>query len=140
MKLLKSVPGAVAFGVMLGSPGFAQNFTTAAEVRPIVGAIKAQWIAVRPWDGKDLLYFTNLLSWRCGLEKIEYIVNDADSVELVTEPCYEDEGAPNALKVEDVLPYVTFAADSVQTVNVTITYDDGETFSVDYERATIQIQ
>lgn len=131
---------AVAVSVAFGFPLAAQNFTTAAEVRPILGATQAHWIAVRPYEGRDLLYFSNLLAWRCGLEKIEYTVNDIVTLPLLMEPCHSDEPAPNALKVVDILPYVEFPLNSVETVSVTITYDDGEMLSVDYERASIQIQ
>ena len=125
--------------IATAAPVSAQNFTTAAEVKPIVGAIKGQWIAVRPWEGKDLLYFTNLLSWRCGLNEIRYAVNSIVLQKLETEPCYENESAPNALKVEGILPYVSFPADSIETIIVEITYDDGTTDSASYDRAQVQI-
>ena len=121
------------------APASAQNFTTAAEVKPIVGAIKGQWVAVRPFQGKDLLYFTNLLTWRCGLSEIRYAVNSIVLEKLQTEPCYENESAPNALKIEGILPYVSFPADSIETIIVEITYDDGTTDSASYDRAQVQI-
>ncbi len=125
--------------LLAASPVAAQNFTTAAEVKPIVGAIKGQWIAVRLWDGQDLLYFTNLLSWRCGLDKIEYAVNGGETQPYAAEPCYEGEAAPNALKVEDILPYLTFDPNSIKTIDVTVTYDDGTQDSASYARAAVQI-
>ena len=124
---------------LAGAPAAAQNFTTAAEVKPIVSAIKGQWIAVRLWDGHDLLYFTNLLSWRCGLSEISYAVNGGKAQVYDAEPCYEGEAAPNALKLEDKLPYVTFDPNSIDTIEVTVTYDDGTTDSATYQRAAVQI-
>ncbi len=124
---------------LAGAPVAAQNFTTAAEVRPIVGAIKGQWIAVRLWDGHDLLYFTNLLAWRCGLSEISYSVNGGKARIYDGEPCYDGEAAPNALKLEGKLPYVSLAPNSIETIEVTVTYDDGTTDSARYERAAVQI-
>ncbi len=124
---------------LIGSPLGAQNFTTTAEVKPIVGAIKSNWIAVRPWEGNDLLYFTNLLAWRCGLSQIEYSVNGNEMTTLITEPCYEDEAAPNALKLSDILPYLTFDPNSVQTIDVKVTFDDGTQENASFERAAVQI-
>ncbi len=124
---------------LAAAPVAAQNFTTAAEVKPIVSAIKGQWIAVRLWEGHDLLYFTNLLSWRCGLSEISYSVNGGKAQVYDAEPCYEGEAAPNALKLEDKLPYVSFAPNSIETIEVTVTYDDGTTDSASYQRAAVQI-
>jgi hypothetical protein len=124
--------------VLLASAPVAQTFTTAAEVKPILTATKPQWIAVREYDGRDLLYFTNLLAWRCGVETVAYGINGAapDTV-LTMEPCYETEAQPNALKVEDILPYVTMDLGSVQTVTVRVTFDDGSTEEGSYERAKV---
>jgi hypothetical protein len=115
------------------------RMTTAGEVRPILTVTKGSWIAVREWDGQDLLYFTNLLAWRCGLHRIEYSVNDGPAEVLEAEPCYTEEGAPNALKVQDIQPYLTLPLGSVQTVRVTVLYDDLSTDSADYARPQIQI-
>lgn len=126
---------------LLGQPGFAQSFTTAAEVKPILTATKPQWIVVREWDGQDLIYFTNLLAWRCGVESVAYGVNGAaPDTALVIEPCYEGEAQPNALKMDQgVLPYVTHDLSSVQTIAVKVIYDDGSTDIADYARAAVLI-
>lgn len=132
----------IAAGLMAATfalPASAQNFTTAAEVKPILSATKGQWIAVREWEGQDLIYFTNLLAWRCGVESVAWGVNGgpADRA-LAMEPCYEGEAAPNALKIDQgVLPYVAEALGSVQGVTVTVTFDDGTTETADYERAAV---
>ncbi|MFT6451301.1 MAG: hypothetical protein ACJA06_000783 [Halocynthiibacter sp.] len=123
----------------IAAPAHAENFTTAAEVRPILAATKAQWIAVRQYDGADLLYFTNLLAWRCGLERIEYAINGAPAELLNAEPCHEGEAVPNALKVEDQLPYIRLPLASLQSVEVIITYDDGASETASFQRKDIEI-
>lgn len=123
----------------LATPVMAQNFTTAAEVRPILGATQGNWIAVREYEGRDLLYFTHLLAWRCGLDSIYFSVNEEDEQRFEAEPCYEDEATPNALKVDDILPYLPFDLQSIDTVDVRIVYDDGEEAIARFERAQIQI-
>ncbi len=125
--------------LLAASPLAAQNFTTAAEVKPIVQAIKGSWIAVRPWEGQDLLYFTNLLSWRCGLDQITYAVNGGEQIVLEHEPCYEDEGAPNALKVQNILPYIAFEANTIETITIGVVYDDQTTELATFNRKDVQI-
>ena len=116
------------------------KFTTATEVKQILDMTKAQWIAVRPWEGQDLLYFTNLLSWRCGTHEIRYAVNGGAMQVLQMEPCYEAEGAPNALKMDGgILPYVAFPENSIVTIEVQVLYDDLTEGGEKYDRAAVQI-
>ena len=126
---------------LMASGAGAQTFTTAAEVKPILSMTRASWIAVREWDGNDLIYFTNALAWRCGVSEIRYGVNGAapDQV-LAMEPCYETEATPNALKMDGgILPYISLPPGSVQTVSVRMLYDDGTEEPADYARAAVLI-
>jgi hypothetical protein len=100
------------------------KYTTATEVKPILSMTKQSWVAVRDYDGQDLVYFTNLLAWRCGVMSVQYSVNDGPLEELALEPCYSDEATPNALKMEEFLPYVTQPQGSVETVRVVVQFDD----------------
>lgn len=116
-------------------------FTSADQVRMILDATKGSWIAVREYDGNDLLYFTHLESWRCGLDGVKYGINSdvADQI-WDQEDCYMDEATPNAIKMQNGLPYITLPLGSVESVTIEILYDDGQTDTVTYERAAIQIQ
>lgn len=120
-------------------PALAQSMTTAAEVRPILDATKPQWIAVREFDGQDLLYFTNLLAWRCGVTAVSYGLNGAPAdTPFQMEPCYEGEAAPNAFKAEDGgFIYLTQPLGSITSVTVSVTYDDGSTDTAEYERKAV---
>lgn len=116
------------------------KFTTATEIKAILPHTKAQWIAVRPYEGRDLLYFTNLLAWRCGLHQIRYSVNGAEMQALEMEPCYVDEGAPNALKVDgDILPYLEFPLNTIVSIKLELLYDDLSQETADYDRQSVQI-
>lgn len=117
------------------------KYTTAVEVKPILGMTKSNWVAVRVYEGQDLLYFTHLLAWRCGLWDIRYGVNGgaADNV-VAMEPCLEGTAQPNGLT--DVINYpiyVTLPVDSVESVYVEIVFDDGTTDFGQFERLEIFI-
>jgi hypothetical protein len=127
----------LAVSLVWAGAAVAQTFTTAAEVKPILDLTKDSWIAIQEWEGNDLVYFTHLEAWRCGLSKIEYSINGGAVKEHVPEPCYENEAQPNALKIPDHWPYVTLLPKFVATVQVTVTYDDGTTQTVDFERAAV---
>lgn len=113
------------------------RFLTALEVKPILAATEANWVAVRAFNGQDLLYFTHLLAWRCGLFEIRYAVNGGAEQVFPAEPCYVDTNAPNAIKAETVLPYLTFPLGSVAEVEISLLYDDGTTGSARFARSSI---
>ena len=128
-------------GLLIASAAQGQDFTTAAEVKPILTMTKASWIALRPDAGNDLLYFTTALAWRCGLSEIRYGVNGAapDRV-LAMEPCYEDEPSPNALKIDaGIMPYVVLPLESVERVDVVLVFDDGSEEPARYDRKAVLI-
>jgi len=123
---------------LLPLPGLAQDFTTAAEVKPILTATKGQWIAIREFDGKDLVYFTNLLAWRCGLTQVAWGINGgAPETVMPMEPCHEGEAQPNALKMETVLPYAEAPLGSIASVSVAVTFDDGSVETAEYDRKSV---
>lgn len=122
--------------VLAGAEAAAQGFTTAAEVRPILEATRGMWVALRPWEGAELLYFTHLESWRCGIDEIRYAVNDGEEVVWPVEPCFEGTAAPNALG-PDRLPFTRLPSDLVQTVAVTVILDDGSAMTAAFDRAAI---
>lgn len=117
------------------------KYTTAIEVRPILGMTKSNWAAVRFYEGNDLVYFSHLFAWRCGLWEIRYGINGdpADTV-MPMEPCNEDYQQPNVMiDVENFLPYVTLPGNSVETIYVEITFDDGTTDFAQFNRNEILI-
>lgn len=134
---------------MLGGAVFAEShftaepqvptgkFTTAAEVGQILSMTRNGWIAVREWQGQDLIYFTQILSWRCGLHRLRYSVNDGPMQTYVMPACHADSAAPNALLPEDGLPYVTLPLGSVETVMVELLLDDMSEQTARFSRADV---
>lgn len=119
-------------------PAYAQ-FLDAAQVKPILNATKAQWVAVREYNGRDLLYFTHLLAWRCGLEGVSYALNDNDDFKNWDIGTCDESAANPAAISDDQLIYTTLPLGSISSVSVKILYDDGTTDSARYDRKSIQI-
>jgi hypothetical protein len=128
---------AIAFGLCLSAGGAsAQNFTTAGEVRPILSMTQGNWVALREYNGQDLLYFTHLLAWRCGLSEIRYGLNgDAPAQVLKMEACHEGTAQPNAMSGDGV--YIRAPAGSVASVRVRLIFDDGSSDEATFARKDI---
>ncbi|WP_394198444.1 hypothetical protein [Litoreibacter albidus] len=130
-----------ALALPLSSVGaaHAQTFTTADGVKPVLELIRPQWIAIRPYEGQDLLYMTTLLTYRCGIEQIRFSYNGGDLQVWEGEPCYRDEASPMALKMDTHVPYAVAPLDSLQTVTINLLFDDGTTMEHSYLRKDVQI-
>jgi hypothetical protein len=115
------------------------RFTTAAEVRPILDMTRPSWIAIQQNGGQDILYFTNLLAWRCGLWEVRYGLNGAPPETILPlEPCYDDTASPNSMVDIETYPiYLTAPAGSIDSVDLEILYDDGTTDAAVYARQSV---
>lgn len=125
--------------LLFAAPASAQ-MVDAAQIRPILDATKSSWIGVRRWAEQDLVYFTHLESWRCGLTGVRYGLNgaEADQVYELAE-CDETSANPMAFDAAAHPPYLSFELDSVRTVTIEITYDDGGVDTVTFERDKVEL-
>lgn len=125
---------AVLLGLTLVGPAAAQ-MQSAAEVKPILQMIVPQWVSLREFNGEDILYFTILEVYRCGLDQIRYVINDGKPQVWETPPC---EGDTTFAEIPaDRLPYATFPLQSVEAVRIELSYDDGTVQTESYGRTDI---
>ena len=115
------------------------KFTTAVEVRPILGMTKGNWVAVREFNGQDLLYVTHIWGWRCGLHAMAISVNDEPMQNWPLPPCHMKYATPNAVLEEDGLPYLTLRLGAVQKIDIQLVYDDLSMESASFERGNVLI-
>ena len=115
------------------------KFTTAAEVKPILSATKGNWVAVREYDGKDLLYVTHLWGWRCGLHAMAISVNDEPMQNWPLPACHMKYTTPNAMLEDDGLPYLSLRLGAVETIDIQIVYDDLSMDRARFERGNVLI-
>ncbi len=138
IRIVARLSATVGLVVGVALPAQADNFTTAGEVRPILTATRANWVSLREQGGQDVLYFTQLAAWRCGLSAVHYRINGGREQRLSLETCYASEARPNAVKDSSAWMLGLADAGSVQSVDVRLTYDDGREDDVQLSRAAIQ--
>lgn len=110
------------------------RFMTATEVKPILNATRGNWILVREFDGKDLLYVTQIWSWRCGLLELRVGINGNDPEVWPLPACHPDQPSPAAILEGDGVPYREFGLGSIAMVEIELTYDDLSTDSAKFNR------
>lgn len=112
------------------------KFTTATEIKPIMSATKGNWVAVREFNGNDLIYVTHVLAWRCGLVGLRVGLNGAPMQDWPLPPCQSDTNAPNAIP-DDAKIYETHGLGTIQSLSVEIIYDDLTRDSASFERKQV---
>lgn len=131
---------ALAFCAALGSPLAAQptDFTTAEGAAYIHQQIKDQIVSFKPEGDQDIIYFTAILGWRCGMRELFYGINGGLAVnQFPLEPCYRELRSPNTMKDSGTTYpfFITVPTGSAQSVTLRAIYDDGTTATFVSERA-----
>ena len=102
-------------------------------------ATKGNWVAVREYDGKDLLYVTHIWSWRCGLHAMAISVNDEPMQNWPLPECHMKYTTPAAILEDDGLPYLSMRLGSVQKIEIQLVYDDLTMDRASFERGNVLI-
>lgn len=101
------------------------KFTTAAEVGPILEMTKGSWSAVREYDGQDLVYWSHIFSWRCGLIAAKYSINGGPLQDLKMPDCHMKYKQPNSiLNDEALMTFQRFELGSVNSVRIDLLLDN----------------
>ncbi len=90
--------------------------------RNILEGVTSKWIEDRAWDDAQLVYFSHLVSYRCGLSAIRYGVETAELTEsFPMQPCNPKD--PYSVGENQEI-YLRFAK-PVSYMSVQLTYADG---------------
>jgi hypothetical protein len=84
----------------------------------MLNSISGSWLAFRDYDGKALLYFTTLMSYRPVIKEVHYSLND-DKVDKT----WKFKATDTMYEVGDDI-YMTVPNDT-QFASVQVTYKDG---------------
>lgn len=83
---------------------------------------RGSWAYFRNYNGRQLIYFTHLEVYRCGITKVRYSLNgDALDREWKLQPC--DRANPNQVTTDKV--YISLPLKTAQSISVRLTYNDG---------------
>lgn len=114
------------------------DLTSAEGSRYMHQVIKDTLLSFKQEGDTDLIYFTAILGWRCGMSELYYGLNDDPIVmQLPLEPCYRQMREPNAMpEIGTKYPFfIKVPTGSATRVRVRMIYEDGSTQTLESERA-----
>ncbi len=98
------------------------------QVKNILDMTKDSWIAYRDFNGRQLIYFTQILSWHCGMKEIRYSLNSTELDQRFPVPAC-NELLPNNIGQDDKI-YLSGKLGSVESLAVQLVFDDDTTTAV----------
>ncbi len=114
----------VLAGLARSSDGAAQSrVMPVAQIRAALETTAGQWIQFRNFNGRQWVYFTGLVIWKCGLKEIRYSVNSRDLSQRFALPSCNPQTPFHLDPVKDRI-YLTFPLGGAKTVSVQIVYTD----------------
>ena len=92
------------------------------QMKQILNMTQSNWVSFRDFNGKQLIYFTHLESYTCGIKEVRYSIN-SDDLDKVWElqPC--DTKNPMAV-IKDII-YLTVPLGTAKSIAVQVTFTDG---------------
>ncbi len=120
---MRSLLAALLAAPLVASSGASAQGLAGME-KQILPMTRANWVAFRNYDGRQFVYFTQLLVYRCGLSAIHYGVNGgALSQSFPLPPC--DAANPNAIDPVKFPPYIVGPVGAIDRIEVEVVYADG---------------
>jgi len=118
MKYLSRLIALLALWFVFSSALFAMP---PAQMKQILNMTKNSWVSYRDFNGKQLIYFTHLESYRCGIKSVKYSINsEALDQEWVLQPC--DPKNPMAVTTEK--PYISLDLKTAHSIAIQLTFID----------------
>ncbi len=97
---------------------------TLGQEKQILPMINASWVAFRDWDGKQLIYFTTVLAYHCGLSEVRYSL-DSDALDQRFPLPACDRQRPNDIDPVANPPYIALPQGAAKEIVVQLVYSDG---------------
>jgi len=92
------------------------------QIKQILNLTKNSWVAFRDYDNKQLVYFTHLESYTCGIGEVHYSIN-SDTLDKTWKLQLCDPKKPNAI-TKDII-YLTLPLGTAKSIAVQVTFTDG---------------
>jgi len=95
------------------------------QEKKLLEMTRSNWVSFRDFNGQQLIYFTHLEVYRCGISQVRYSLN-TDRLDREWKLAKCDPKNPHAIP-EDYLPYLTLPLGTARSIVVQVTFIDGTT-------------
>ncbi len=119
---MKKTTTLVASAMLLATISLAAYAMPPEQIKQVLNLTKGNWVAFRDFNGKQLIYFTHLESYTCGIKQVQYSLNsDALDKSWELQPCKQNSPSP----ITKDIVYLTLPLGTAKSIAVKITFADG---------------
>lgn len=100
----------------------ALNAMPPEQMKKILGMTQRSWVSFRDFNGQQLIYFTHLEAYTCGIKEVRYSIN-SDALDKVwtLQPCKDD----GISSIKKDLIMLKLALDTAKSIDVQLIFVDG---------------
>lgn len=92
------------------------------QMKQILNMTQNNWVSFRDFNGKQLIYFTHLESYTCGIKEVHYSIN-SDDLDKIWELQACDSKNPMAV-TKDII-YLIMPLGTAKSIAVQVIFSDG---------------
>ncbi|MDA7947977.1 MAG: hypothetical protein MPJ78_10935 [Hyphomicrobiaceae bacterium] len=93
------------------------------QEQKLLDLTRGSWAYFRNFNGRQLIYFTHLEVYRCGISQVRYSLNgDALDRDWKLQPC--DPSNPNVVTTDKV--YISLPLNTAESISIRLTFKSGE--------------
>jgi len=119
---MRIISALIASTLLLVTLSIPVNAMPPKQVKQILNMTKNNWVAFRDFNGKQLIYFTHLESYTCGIKQVSYSLNsDALDKTWELQPCTQKSPSP----ITKDIVYLTLPLGTAKSISVQVTFADG---------------
>jgi len=101
---------------------FTANAMPPDQMKKILNMTQNSWVSFRDFNGKQLIYFTHLEAYTCGIKEVHYSLNSNDLDKVWELQACESKGISG---VKKELIYLTLPLGTAKSISVQLLFVDG---------------
>ena len=101
---------------------FNANAMPPDQMKKLLNLTQNSWVSFRDFNGKQLIYFTHLEAYRCGIKEVRYSLNTDDLDKVWELDSCESEGISS---IKKDLVYLRLPLGTAKSIAVQLVFIDG---------------
>ncbi len=119
---MKKLTTLIASTLLLATISMTLGAMPPKQIKQVLDLTRNNWVAFRDFNGRQLISFTHLESYTCGINQVRYSLNsDALDKTWELQPCKQK--SPSPIK-KDII-YLTLPLGTAKSIAVQVTFTDG---------------